>query len=233
MNGTSENQPLITRTERIRMPHLRTTIAATIACAAIVACKSHDNAGTDSSNGAPASATATPRDTGAAASATGKVDSATATTNATVTDANILAKADAGDSAEVAIAKYVRSQSTNAGVKAYASLLESDHGKGISKVEGTAKTASIAMQLPPNDTTAQETQHTLDHLKSLKGHDLDTAFVNHEIQDHQADIDDANKMAAAAQNPEVKKLVQGELPELKKHLDKAQALSKQLESAKK
>jgi putative membrane protein len=213
------------------MSHLRTTLAATIACAAIVACKSHDNAATDSA-GNPAAATATPPDTGAAASATGKVDSSTATTNATVTDANILAKADAGDSAEVAIAKYVRAQSTDAAVKQYADLLESDHGKGISKVEGVAKKTSIAMQLPPNDTTAQETQHTLDHLKSLKGHDLDTAFVNHEIQDHQADIDDANKMAAAAQNPAVKSLVQGELPELKKHLDKAQALSKKLEGTK-
>src|SRR5690348_7833638 len=120
------------------MLHLRTTLAATIACAAIVACKSHDNATTDTA-GSPAAATTTPRDTGAAVSATGKTDSATATTNATVTDANILAKADAGDSAEVAIAKYVRAQSTNAAVKAYASLLESDHGKGISKVEGIAK----------------------------------------------------------------------------------------------
>ena len=212
------------------MTQLRTLAAAALACVALAACKAKNDGSADSANGNAAAPA--PADTGTASSATAKPDSATATTNATMTDANILAKADAGDSAEVAIAKYARAQSTNSAVKAYASLLESDHGKGISKVEGVAKKTSIAMQLPSNDTTAQETSHTLDHLKSLKGHDLDTAFVNHEVQDHQADIDDAQKMAAAAQNADVKKLVQDELPELKKHLDKAQALQSQLAAKK-
>lgn len=214
------------------MSHARGMLAAAIACVAIVACTSNNNGATDSANGTAAGApTTASADTGAASSATGKTDSATATTNATVTDANILAKSDAGDSAEIAIAKYARAQSTNSGVKAYADLLERDHGKGLSKVEGLATTLGIAMQLPPNDTTSQETQHTLDHLKSLRGRDLDTAFVNHEIQDHQADIADAKRMAAAAQKPEVKKLVEDELPELQKHLDRAQALSKKLGGA--
>jgi hypothetical protein len=57
--------------------------------------------------------------------------------------------------------------------------------------------------------------------------------VQHEIADHQADIDDAHKASAAAQNPEVKALVEKSLPELQKHLDRAQALEKKLSAAKK
>ena len=57
---------------------------------------------------------------------------------------------------------------------------------------------------------------------------LDTAFVNHEVQDHQTDIADAQKSAAAAQNPDLKALVEKSIPELQKHLDAAQALQKKL-----
>jgi putative membrane protein len=139
-------------------------------------------------------------------------------------DASILAKARIGDSAEVAIAKYMEGATKTAGVKAYAQLLDKDHGKGMSTVDSVALAAKITPHLPASDTTAQETSHVIDHLKSLQGHDLDTAFVNHEVEDHEHDISDAKDMAAKAKNPAVEKMLEGELPELQKHLDKAKAL---------
>jgi putative membrane protein len=206
-------------------------LTAAIACLGIAACKSNNNASTDSANGNAATPPAASADT-AAASTAARPDSSSRAGSTAMSDANILAKADAGDSAEVVLGKYVRAQSTNAGVKSYASLLESDHAKGIGKVEGLAKKLGLQMTLPSNDTTAQGTQHTLDHLKSLKGHDLDTAFVNHEVEDHVHDIQEAKEMAAAAKDPQVKKLLEDELPELKKHLDRGQSLSPKLGIAK-
>jgi putative membrane protein len=150
-----------------------------------------------------------------------------------MSDANILAKADAGDSAEVAVARYMAANTTNPRVKAYADLLERDHAKGISNVEGAAKKLSLTLQLPAGDTTAQETSHTLDHLKSLSGADRDSAFVNHEIADHKQDIADAKQMETAAKAPEVKSLLEKELPELRKHLDRAEALSHESGESKK
>jgi len=140
-------------------------------------------------------------------------------------DASILAKARIGDSAEVVIAKYMEGATKTAGVKAYAQLLDKDHGKGMSTVDSVALAAKVTPQLPAGDTTAQEIAHVLDHLKSLQGHDLDTAFVNHEVEDHVHDISDAKEMASRAQNPAVKKMLEKELPELQKHLDKAKALA--------
>ena len=51
------------------------------------------------------------------------------------------------------------------------------------------------------DTTSQETTHVLAHLHALSGSAVDTAFVNHEIDDHKHDIGEAYDMASAAQNP--------------------------------
>ena len=146
-----------------------------------------------------------------------------------MTDGNIVAKAMSGDSAEVAIGRYMAANTKNPAVKSYANLLVSDHGKGMKTVTRVESATSIAPQPPSNDTTAQETAHVLDHLRSLNGTDRDTAFVNHEIEDHQSDIAEARQMAATAQNPKVKSMLEGELPELQKHLDRAQSLSKQLE----
>jgi putative membrane protein len=158
--------------------------------------------------------------------------SASASTPAAMTDANILAKEDGGDSAEVTIGNVARTRASDPQVKAYAKMLVDDHGKGLGKVKALAKKLSITPQPPADDTTSQAVTHTLAHLNTLKGYDFDTAFVQHEIADHKADIEDAHKAAAAAQNPEVKQLVEKSLPELQKHLDKAQALEKKLSARK-
>jgi putative membrane protein len=176
---------------------------------------------------------ATTTDTTAlAASSTPATSDSTAAAAPAMTDANIIAKESDGDSAEVAIGQYARTHASDPQVKAYAKLLVDDHGKGLREVHALAKKLSIAPEPPPDDTASQETAHTLQHLGTLKGHDFDTAFVAHEIEDHKTDIADANKAAAAAQNPEVKQLVEKSLPELQKHLDRAQALAKKLSATK-
>lgn len=149
-----------------------------------------------------------------------------------MTDANILAKETGGDSAEVAIGEFARTHASDPQVKAYAALLVRDHSKGRKEVQSLAKKLALGLQPPVDDTTPQETAHTIAHLATLKGYDFDTAFVRHEILDHKADIEDAHKAAAAAHAPEVKALVEKSLPELQKHLDRAQELEKRLSTTK-
>jgi putative membrane protein len=207
--------------------------AAAIAGVAMIACSKSNNAATDSAAAmgpAPGTVAAVPGAAPGPDSAALPSSSATSSSGGetAMTDGNIVAKSMSGDSAEVAIGRYMESNTKNAAVRSYAALLVSDHGKGMKKVTDVESKQSITAQPPSNDTTAQETAHVLDHLRSLNGPDRDTAFVNHEIQDHQSDIADAKQMAAAAQNPQVKSMVQDEIPELQKHLDKAQALSNKL-----
>lgn len=198
-----------------------------VAAVALAACSTKEKSAVDSTSATTTSSTTTP------ASAVGdstRHDSTAA--GGGMSDANIMAKEITGDSGEVAVATYVRSHASDAGVKSYASLLISDHSKGEKEAKALATKLSITPQPAAGDTTSQSIEHAMSHLSSLKGHDLDTAFVAHEIQDHQTDIDDAHKASAAAQNAEVKSFVEKSIPELQKHLDRAQALDKKFSGAK-
>lgn len=195
------------------------------AAIALAACSTKEKSAVDST-----SATTTTATTTAAVGDSTHHDSTAA--GGGMSDANIMAKEIGGDSAEVAIASYVRSHASDAGVKSYAALLVSDHGKGQKEAKALASKLSITPQPAPQDTTSQETEHVMSRFQTLKGHDLDTAFVAHEIQDHKTDIDDAHKASAAAQNAEVKSFVEKSIPELQKHLDRAQALDKKFSGSK-
>lgn len=210
----------------MRSIHVSTTMGALLATLALAACsKSDHNAATsDTTPGQPLPAGST---TAAAATPAESTAAAANPDTTHLTDANILAKEEGGDSAEVALAGYMRSHAASAGVKSYATMLVDDHGKGLSQTKALASKVKITPQAPAGDTTAQETAHTMSLLQSLHGAALDSTFVNHEITDHEHDIAEAHQMASEAQNAQVKSLVQQSIPELQKHLDRAQQLAKQ------
>jgi putative membrane protein len=185
-----------------------------LACLAVISALAACSSKNDASYGANA--------------ASSTASSSTNATNAPLTDANIIAKESAGDTAEVVIAQYASAHTANDDVKSFAKLLIADHAKGKQEVDDLTRKLSIIPQRPADDTTSAEVAHTINHLATLHGHDLDTAFVNHEIQDHQTDIADAQKAVAAAQNPDIKALVEKSIPELQKHLDVAKALQRKL-----
>jgi putative membrane protein len=203
------------------MRHTKAVLLLAAAVAA-VACGKKDN--DDSTDTTAVSSTSSVSDTAIGAPIPG---------HAALSDANILAQEKGGDSAEVAVATLAKSTTKDAGVRAYAQRLITDHGKGGKEVEAVIKKTSINPEPASDDTTATATSHTIDHLKSLTGADFDTAFVNHEIQDHQTDIADAHNAADAAVNADVKALVQKSIPELQTHLDLAQKLADKLSKAKK
>lgn len=148
-------------------------------------------------------------------------------------DAQILGAQEGADSSEIAVAKLAETQASNAGVKSYAKMLVADHEHALKDTKALEKKANATAQTPPGDTTSAATSHVIDRLKGLKGMDFDTAFVNHEVDDHKHDIDDTKAMIDATKNTEVKTALQSSLPVLQKHLDRAQSLQKQLDKAKK
>lgn len=198
-----------------------------LVCTAIIlaGCAGNDNkTSTDSSAGAMS----TTSSTSSASTTTARTDSANASVDPSqYTDANILAKESAGDSGEVAIATMAKTKASSAAVKSYAQRLITDHSKGQKEVAALAKKLSITPQVAAGDTTTQAISHAMTRLQGIAdGAAFDTAFVNHEVEDHQQDIKDAEAMSGAARNSEVKSLVQKSLPELRSHLDAAQKLTK-------
>jgi putative membrane protein len=188
-----------------------TVLAAGVGIVAMAACSSKNDA---SSRTAASSSTVT--------------SSSTNVARAPLTDANIIAKESAGDTAEVIIAQYASAHTADPDVKSFAKQLIADHARGKQEVDALTRKLSIIPQPPAGDTTSAEIAHTINHLATLRGRDLDTAFVNHEVQDHETDIADAARASAAAQNPDIKALVEKSIPELQRHLDAAQALQRKL-----
>lgn len=148
---------------------------------------------------------------------------------APLTDANILALAGDADRLEIEVARIAVRKATSPAVKLYARQLLDDHGRGEADVRALAQRLNLKEQPPAQDTTKQEAQHLRQRFAALpKGLGFDTAFVHHEIEDHVNDIREAKELEPKATNPELKKLLQDELPELQRHLDRARALSKAL-----
>ncbi len=202
-------------------------VGAALALVGVLAACSHSsNSSTTDSTSTVAAAPSTGVPAGSVSTTMPPQPPAATADTAKLTDANIIAMEEGGDSAEVQLATYAHDHASSSAVKNYATMLINDHSKSLKQTESVASALSITPQAPPSDTTSQETAHTLAHLQSLSGAAMDTAFVNHEVADHKSDIQDAHKMVDAAQQPRVKSLVQGTLPVLQKHLDRAEALSK-------
>lgn len=176
---------------------------------------------TSAASSTATTSTSTPPSAGAAGS-----NGAAPADPSTFSDANILAKEIAGDSAEVVLAGVARTMATDPAVKAYAAQLVTDHSKGMKETVALAAKLSITPEVPAGDTTSAGTAHMRTRLQGLaKGPAFDTVFVNHEIEDHKDDIKDARAMTGAAKAPQVKAMLEKSIPELQKHLDHAQRIA--------
>ena len=144
----------------------------------------------------------------------------------TFSDANIIAKEIAGDSAEVVLAGVAKAMATDPAVQAYAAQLVLDHSRGMKETIALATKLSIAPESPAGDTTSLGTSHMRTRLQGLsKGPAFDTVFVNHEIEDHKDDIKDAKLMRGVAKDARLKALIEKSIPELQKHLDRAEKIA--------
>jgi putative membrane protein len=195
---------------------MRSTIACLAALTFAVACSKGSESQADSAGGG-IGATTTP----AAAPLPAPPPSTV------MTDANIVAKLGGADSAEVKLAKLAQTKATNAGVKSFARLLVTDHTNHAKQLAALEQKAGITPLPLPSDNSKQESQEEFDRFQSMpKGATFDTAFVNHEVADHQKELSEVQSLQP--QNAELKSLIDKTVPALQKHLDRAQALQKQL-----
>lgn len=153
---------------------------------------------------------------------------------APLTDNNILARLAQGDRMEVQAAKIAIGKATSAELRAFARQLADNH----SAAENDARTLSQRLKIPEQpsatDTTKAHQQRLVTQLNALpKGMAFDTTYVRHLVDAHTATLKEARAFESKATHPEVKKLIQGAIPELERHLGRARAIGKALTAAKK
>lgn len=174
-------------------------------------------------------------DTGTAAAASATSDTTPAVLN-TVTaspglsDANIfyiLDQANAGDSSSGAVAVRKR---TNSQVREFGRMMIRDHHTLRKQGQDLAKRLAIQPAAPANDSSLTRQNNTLAMLESVaKGRDFDKAYIDNEVEVHRQVLQSAMNAMNATQNSELKNLIQKAAPVIQAHLDKAQAIQKNLQ----
>ena len=179
------------------------------------------------------------RDQGAAASAEtsdtgapGASGGAPAATPKGLTDSNIVAILDDANKADSASGAVALKKATRPDVKAFAKLMTSEHH--TMRVEGDqlAKQLGVVPKPPERNPLAGYIANEKTALqKTPKGAEFDRTYIDHTVSVHQAVLDFANQARVTTQTPELKALIEKAIPTIRKHLDQALAIQKQLTPA--
>jgi putative membrane protein len=171
-------------------------------------------------------------DTSAGAMTSGAADTASMAGGAqpgALTNANIVALLDEANMADSASGAYAVTKATSPDVKAFAKLMMGEHHALRAQGQQLAKRLGVTPELPANDPLKPAAESEMAALKgAAKGAAFDRTYIEQEIGIHKAVLDLAGKAHDAAQNEELKKLIEQAGPVIQKHLDRAEEIQKKL-----
>ena len=146
-----------------------------------------------------------------------------------LSDANIVALLDEANMADSASGAYAATKATSPDVKAFAKLMMGEHHALRAQGRQLAQRLGVTPQPPANDPLKPAAQSEMTALKgAAKGAAFDRTYIDQEIGIHKAVLDLAEKAHGAAQNEDLKKLIEQAKPIIERHLDRAEAIQKKL-----
>ena len=194
-------------------------MAASVAMVTLGSCKGKQSS--DTASGAAESP-------GAAVTRTDSAEAPAAAPSG-LTDANIVALLDEANAADSAAGAYALRKATNPDVKAFAKLMMGEHHALRAAGQQLAKRLNVTPAPPADDSLKPAAQNEMTALQGApKGPQFDKTYIDQEIGIHKAVLDLAQKGHDAAQNDELKKLIEQAKPVIEKHLNRAEAIQKQL-----
>jgi putative membrane protein len=188
------------------------------AAVAMAACKKSENYATD---------TGAARDTGMAATTdTGMAPAAPAA----LTDANIVYILDNANMLDSAAGAVAATKGTNSEVREFGKRMMRDHHALRKQGQDLAKKLNVTPEAPANDDSKAQYDKTMSMLNgAAKGKDFDKAYIDNEVTYHQALLQTATNAMAAAQNAELKNLIQKAAPAIQAHLTLAESIQKKMQ----
>jgi putative membrane protein len=188
-------------------------VAASVSLATLGSCKPRDSS--DTTSGAVEGARS---DTGQAPAAAGGL-----------TDANIVALLDEANAADSTASAYASTKATNPEVKAFAKLMMGEHHALRAAGQQLAQRLNITPEPPADDPLKPAAESEMTAIKAApKGPQFDRLYIEQEIGAHKLVLDVAEKGHDAAQNEELRKLIEEAKPVIQKHLDRAEEIQKKL-----
>lgn len=143
---------------------------------------------------------------------------------ATMSDANIVAKLAAMDSAEIELGRLGTEKAQNPDVKAYAQMMVDHHTQMKNEGATLARQENITAVLPPDDSTPREMVAARDRLMATDAAAFDRVFMEQMVADHQKAVATITSMAGMAQSPGLRAHLEKALPRVQAHLDHAMRL---------
>ncbi|HEY5941126.1 MAG TPA: DUF4142 domain-containing protein, partial [Gemmatimonadales bacterium] len=146
-----------------------------------------------------------------------------------LSDANIVALLDEANAADSSAGAYAVGKATDPEVKAFAKLMMGEHHALRVQGQQLAQRLNVTPEPPAADPLKPAAESEMAALKAApKGAQFDRTYIDQEVAAHKLVLDVAGKGHAAAQNEELKKLIEQAKPVIEKHLDRAQAIQKKL-----
>jgi putative membrane protein len=179
----------------------------------------------------------TARDQAAAAAA---ADTAAARRNAAsaaaakggLSDSNIVAILDEANKADSAAGALALKKAARPDVKAFAKLMMSEHHTLRAAGVELAKQLNVAPKPPEHDPLAGYVRNEAATLqKTPKGPEFDRVYIDNEVSVHQAVLDFANMARVTTRTPELRALIEKAVPVIRKHLEQAESIQKQISPA--
>jgi putative membrane protein len=201
--------------------HAKFSVGSAIALVAVIGCAKGDNAG-DTTSGAGAS-------TAAMAAQSPPVGASTGASSGALTDPNIVYILDQANEADSARGKLAQTKATSGAVKRFAAMMMGEHHGLRVKGQQLAKKLNVTPQAPANDQSVAQTKQEMDSLNAVaKGAAWDKAYIDFEVNYHQQVLQTATAALGAAQNAELKQLIQSAAPVIQRHLDSAKQIQAKL-----
>ncbi len=150
---------------------------------------------------------------------------------ATLNQKNVIDHLIVGDSVEVEMAQLAASRTQNAAVRDYANMLVKDHSAHLDNLRKLADKKDIGREANPIDTSGAHLAGILSRLRSMGANSpvgFDRAFIQAQIDHHNAAIAGFVAMKPAAKDDDVQQDMDKTLPVLQNHLSRAKEVLAQL-----
>ncbi len=139
----------------------------------------------------------------------------------------ILSQMEAANRAEIAEARTAQRKAATSTVRQFAGKLAQDHRRNLEEARSLAKrlnVSTVPAAGPTEDQSAEQGE-----LAAKRGKEFDRAYLDHEVQAHQENIDKIeHQLLPAARQPEVKAYLQKTVEAMRGHLAGAKQLQEDL-----
>lgn len=148
-------------------------------------------------------------------------------------DGQILKVVDLANTGEIEQAQLAKSRATHPQVKQFAAMMIKDHSQANQKAMKLGKTAGVIEEESPAAAKLEtKASQTLDTLKAVDTSGFDAAYMNAQVEQHQAVLDMlSNTLIPSATNPKLEMELEATKTMVQRHLGHAMQIQDSISAA--